>query len=68
MEPVVTRVFVTPTGCLPHLVIDITHCIPADPSGRPAVTPDEIELSDNDLLDLLRMYRLPTTDLDRWVF
>jgi hypothetical protein len=68
MEPAVTRAFVMPTGCLPHLVIDIVHCIPADLSGRAAIPPGEIELSDDNALVLIRKYRLPTADLGMWAF
>jgi hypothetical protein len=68
MEPTVTRAFVTPMECLPYFTIYIGQFVPTNLSEQNTEPIVETELSDTDVLSLIKEYRLPTTDQDRWAF
>jgi hypothetical protein len=67
MKPATLTFFVTPVGWFPGLVIDVQQATPEQLCEQDGPSPFfELELTDDDALELVRIYRMPTADLGRW--
>jgi hypothetical protein len=67
MKPDTLTFFATPAEWFPNLMINVQQAMPEQLSEQGGPSPFfEPELTDDDALELVRIYRMPTADLGRW--